>query len=563
MRRPAINWNLLLNEMNDLLHTNPTVANFDDWLNSWSHLASMAHNDYCYWLLVMHQDYTDQQKQPYFHKILAERLPDFERINHKLACKLLDSDLKDKIPTHLKNTIENYASQHSDHIELRKKELLLIYDYQKLTCQHILSDEHPNSLVKARSMLCQCTDRHQREKLWREIQQSQAHLIEKTASVLIKLIQVRNKIAKNAGHEHYIDYLWSSKDIADYSIKDANLLLDNTAQLFNNIEQEYHSSIQEQLNIEQLQPWDLDISSSTAHLDQDQHTQDDCIRIGTSALGLIDSDFSELIFKMSNKRNINFSSGNDQNSQGLACFYTNMDEQFIVVNLNQHFTDAKVIMNTFGQSIHAHYSNQDNHLFWMKKSTATVSYLIAYIFQVLGLRHLNTEQIKFLNISSHQDFNQAILQHSCQWIQDLASQARFEHWLYAHIDQIQSANDLNQAYLNICPPQDPIWQEFKTEWSYSWNSWALLDTPFESTEHLMTWLSAMRFLKKYDAQPKETLTQFKHLLSLGRTIHFKEALETLGLPLSFKEQDLKAIQDIVLREYHSSSFSSLQKRNAV
>lgn len=558
MRRPAINWNLLLNEMDDLLNTNLTVENFDDWLRSWSHLACMAHNDYNYWLLIMHQDYADSQRQPFFYKILAERLPTFAHLTCQLSQKLLDSDFKNQISIHLKNVLQEHANQNPEHIELRKKELLLIYEYQKLTCQHVVSDQHPHSLTKARSLLCQCTDQHQREQLWREIQKSQADLIEKTASILIQLIHTRNKIAKNSGHKHYIDYLWSLKDVADYSVKDADLLLEHAAQIFDTQEQEDHLHTQDQ-----LQPWDLDVYSSTDHLAQDQYTQNDFIRMGTSALSMLDSEFSEIIQKMSKKRNIDFSSGTDKNSQGLACFYADMDEQFIVANLNQHFTDTQIIMNSFGQSIHAHYSNQDNHLFWMKQPTPTVSHFIAYIFQVLGLRHLNTKQIRFLNTSSHQDFNQAVFKHSCQWIQELYTQTRFEHWLYTHIDQIHSSNDLNQAYLNICPPQDPIWKDFETEWSYSWHSSAISNTPFESIEHLMAWLSALRFLEKYDAQPKETLAQLKHLLSLGKTVDFKEALDLLGLSLSFQEQDLKAIQAIVLSECSSSPCSSLQKRNAV
>lgn len=563
MRRPAIDWNLLLHEMDQLQQTDLSSENFSDWIKSWSHLAATAHNDYSYWLLTTHQNCTQEQTQLRFHKILAERLPMFEQATHKLIKKLLSSNFQHCVPQQLQQQFKKrMQNSNKKQMSLKAKELFLIQEYQRISSQQLVKLERPCSFTEANILLAQSINQQRRQEIWQHIQTAKMSLNKKTAGIFIQLIQIRNKMAKNAGYASYIEFIWDKKDIADYAISEAQHLIEKTAAHFISIRSEINIQNKKWLKLQHIQPWNLSYHYHN-DLAQKHHTQDDAIRAGTGALGMLDSEFAEIIQNMSSNKNIDLTPSINKSNHSYTTYYAGMNEQFVVGDFGHHFTDINTILKAFGEAIHFHDCNKANTLFWMKEAPTAVSYFVASTFQALGIRNLSTLRLDFLNSSSCQQLQDTMLQHSSQFIEDLEYRSRFEHWIYQNIDQIKSAHDLNQAYLELCPPFEKEWEGFEQEWSLSWNDWLTVSTPLESIDRLIAWISTMLFLKEYDSNRHESLVQFKALLSLGNTTNVQESLQSLGISLPFTEQDLQTAKDIFLQEYKNSSFTPVQNRNAI
>lgn len=254
-------WAEIAPVMDELNSRSLTGENIKAWLADWTRLAELVDERYSRLYIATSQDTTDEAAQNRLNEYMANIIEPYEAASDALNRQFLEAGLQvegfEIARKRMQTSVEIFTEAN---LPLQTEEQKLSAVYNKIVgTQTIVWDGEELTLQQVNVKLLQDKDRAVREKAWRMASERQLADREKINENWSKLMALRLQMAKNAGFEEYRSFVWKDRQRFDYAPENCIEFQNAIEQVVVPVAKRLYEKRRQQLGVESLRPWDLDV----------------------------------------------------------------------------------------------------------------------------------------------------------------------------------------------------------------------------------------------------------------------------------------------------------------
>ena len=202
-----------------------TTAQLEQWLLDQSELEAAVSENACWRQINMTCDTENKSLEEAFNFYCLEIQPKIQpysdALNKKLiASPLLESLDKEKYHTYLRNVKKSIELFREENIPLQAEMAVLQQQFGQITGAMMVTVNGTEYTLQQAAKFLENPDRNLREEVYHKIQERRLQDKDKLDELFDKLVDLRNRQAKNAGFESYADYRFKELGRFDYTKED-------------------------------------------------------------------------------------------------------------------------------------------------------------------------------------------------------------------------------------------------------------------------------------------------------------------------------------------------------
>lgn len=362
-----------------------------------------------------------------------------------------------------------------------------------------------------------------------------------------KLIQLRNKIAINAGFKNYRDYKHQSLARFDYTVKDCLNFHESVKQFAVPLLNKLHNKRKTKLNLEDYKPWDTSVDEEGLKPLKPFANSEELIFKTILCFNKIDTYFGDCISKMNAMKRLDLESRLGKAPGGYQYPLYETEVPFIFMNSVGLHRDLTTMVHEGGHAIHS-FLYENLELVDFKSPPSEVAELASMSMELISMEHWDEffKDANDLKRAKKQQLESVL--DTLPWI---AAIDKFQHWIYTnpnHTNQERSnewvsiMNDFGCNVINYKGLEGNL----KRKWQVQLH---LFEVPFYYIEYGFAQLGAVAMWREYKQNPAQAITNYKNALSLGYTKTIPQIYEAAGIKFDFSGKYIKELMDFVSAEY--------------
>lgn len=548
----AIKWDNLEPLFNELKSREiNSAAELEQWLKNRSELEATLEEDFAWRYIKMTCDTTNEQLVADFQYFATEIEPKISPLANDLNVKLIESPFLKELDQKkyfvyiraIKKALELYREEN---IELFTELQVKQQKYQAITgamSVHIGDQEY--TLEQASNFL-KDTDRTVRQQAWETIQQRR--LVDKDDLNMLydELIRMRNQVALNAGFENYRDYMFQALGRFDYTPQDCYHFHEAIEKEIVPILREQAEKRKEALNLTELKPWDMEVSTSGKPALKPFNNGTELIDKSIACFNAIHPELGLKLATMKANNLFDVESRKGKAPGGYNYPLAETGAPFIFMNSANSLRDLTTMVHEGGHAIHT-FVTADLELNDFKHCPSEVAELASMSMELISMDNWD------VYFDNEEDLKRAKKEQLADVLKTLPWVAvidQFQHWIYTN--PTHSAADRAEAFKQIYTRfgagfanWDGLEQQFGNAWQKQLH---LFEVPFYYIEYAIAQLGAIAVWKNYKENPEKALKQYLDALALGYTKPMNEIYETAGIKFDFSAAYVKELGTFVKEE---------------
>ena len=439
--------------------------------------------------------------------------------------------------------------------------LPLLAEHQKLAIQYdkilgaqTVQWEGQEVTLTRLAMNFQQPDRERREKAWKLKAGRQLADVEAINDLWGKAMDVRARIARNAGKPSYREYAWQQKLRFDYTPADCKSFAQAIEQVVVPAATRIYEKRRRALGLDRLRPWDLvdgwfirPVPAADAPALKPFDSIDELKR-GVSSIfhnvdpvlgGYFDSLLAEGLTDLANRKN---------KAPGAYCTsYTSIRKPFVFVNAVGTNDD---VMTTLHESGHAFHVFETAAIPYFQQLAVPMEFaeVASMGMELLASPYLTRQYGGFYSESEAAHARIEHIESQVLFWPFMAVMDLFQHWAYENPTQgtNPSACDAKWAELwdRFLPGVD--WSGLEEVKMTGWHRKLHIHTvPFYYVEYGLAQLGAVQIFGNALKDQAGALAAYRKALSLGGTVGLPQLFATAGARFAFDPGTLKTAVDLM------------------
>lgn len=541
----------LLNEL--LLRNINTVRELEQWLKDKSELEAALEEDFAWRYIKMSCDTANEQLVKDFQYFATEIEPRISPVANQLNQKFNDSPFIDELDQEkyfvfiraIRKAIEIYREEN---VELLTKLQVAQQKYQSTTgAMSVIINDQEYTLEQAANFL-KDTNRDIREHAWKTIQQRR--LVDKDDLNILfdELIAMRHQVALNAGFENYRDYMFQALGRFDYTPQDCYHFHEAIEKLVVPILKEQADKRAESLGIDQLKPWDLDVSVTGKPALKPFRNGNELIDKSITCFNAIDPKLGQMLTIMKANNLFDVESRKGKAPGGYNYPLAETGAPFIFMNSANSLRDLTTMVHEGGHAIHT-FLTAGLELNDFKHCPSEVAELASMSMELISMDNWD------IYFDNEEDLIRAKKEQLVDVLKTMPWVAvidQFQHWIYTNPSH--NASDREEAFQQIYTRFGAgfaDWNGLEHEFGNIWQKQLhLFEVPFYYIEYAIAQLGAIAIWKNYKENPEQALNQYLTALSLGYSKPINEIYETAGIKFDFSLSYIEELTSFVNDELH-------------
>lgn len=390
------------------------------------------------------------------------------------------------------------------------------------------------------------TDRSIREEAYLAIQNRRLEDKGTLDDLFTELLQLRHKVAQNAGFANFRDYMFAALGRFDYGLGDTfdfhQAIKEKVVPLTRQIEQ----AQKKLLGLGTLRPWDMDVDPSQLPPLEPFKTGEELLTKTIECFYRLDSFLGDCLVIMRDMGHLDLESRKGKAPGGYNYPLDEIGVPFIFMNATSSLRDVVTLLHEGGHAVHS-FLTRDLPLNAAKHPPSEVAELASMSMELLTLDHWD------IFFEDKQDLLRAKRQHlegvleTFPWV---ATIDKFQHWVYEN-----PSHTVEERHTNWLR----IFEEFnlhEVDWSglehikpYIWQKQLhLYEVPFYYIEYAMAQLGAIAVWKRFKEESAAALEGYKKALSLGYTATIGEIYTAAGIKFDFSGPYIESLANFVKAE---------------
>jgi oligoendopeptidase F len=509
------------------------------WLKDRSELEAVIQEDARWRFIQSTRETGNAEYQKAFRHFATEIKPRIVRHEQELDQKFIDCPFtaqldKAQFFPYLRRLRSRIALFREENVDLQTRHELLQRQYEEISSRMSVEIDGRELTLNQAGVALTDHDRSLRETAY--LRMANRRLLDKLAidELFGELVQIRQKLAVNAGFPNYRDFQFANLGRFDYTPEDCL---------------EFHESIHHEvmpivryldlrkatmLDVETLLPWDLKVGSTGRNPSQPFTNSAELLAKGIEIFYRIDPFFGDCLSQMRDREFLDLDSRIGKAPGGYNCPMPETGIPFIFMNASGSTRDVKTMMHEGGHAIHAFLAHALPFTGW-KQTPSEIAELASMAMEFFSYDHWdvfypNPDDLRLARIEH--------LERVINLFPWVASIDGFQHWIYTHprhtvAEREQYWLDLQERFSS--PEID--WKELEHYRSSLWQTQLhLFKVPFYYVEYAIAQLGAIALWRNYKLDPKATLAAYKKALALGYTRTISETYEAAGIRFDFSRE---------------------------
>mgnify|MGYP003582524083 CR=1 FL=1 len=533
---------------------NRNIDNKDDleqWLRNKSELEAALEEDFAWRYIKMSCDTANQQLVKDFQYFATEIEPKIAPIANQLNKKLVESPFVEQLDqqkyfVYLRSVRKALELFREENIPLFTELQVKQQQYQGVTgAMSVTLNQQEYTLEQAGNFL-KDTDRSVRQDAWETIQQRR--LVDKDQLNILfdELVKLRHQVALNAGFENYRDYMFQALGRFDYSPKDCYDFAEAIEKEIVPILREQAEKRRQALALDDLRPWDLDVSTSGKPALKPFQNGDELIDKSIACFNQINPTLGEKLALMKANQLFDVESRMGKAPGGYNYPLAETGAPFIFMNSANSFRDLTTMVHEGGHAIHT-FLTANLELNDFKHCPSEVAELASMSMELISMDQWS------VYFDQEEDLIRAKKEQLVDVLKTLPWVAvidQFQHWIYTNPEH--NAADREEAFKQIYQRFGAgfaNWEGYEKQFGNVWQKQLhLFEVPFYYIEYAIAQLGAIAVWKNYKENPQKGLQQYLDALALGYTKPMNEIYETAGIKFDFSAAYINELAAFVKTE---------------
>jgi len=545
-------WESLSPILDELL--NRTINNVDEleqWLKDKSELEAALEEDFAWRYIKMSCDTANETLVKDFQYFATEIEPKISPVANELNKKFAESPFideldQDKYFVYIRAVKNALAIYREENVELFTLLQVAQQKYQGITgAMSVTINDQEYTLEQAANFL-KDTNRDTRQNAWETIQQRRLTDKDELNILFDELINMRHKVALNAGFENYRDYMFQALGRFDYTPKDCYDFAEAIEKEIVPILHEQAEKRAEALGLSSLRPWDMEVSTTGKPALKPFNNGQELIDKSIDCFNAIDPTLGNKLAKMKANNLFDVESRMGKAPGGYNYPLAETGAPFIFMNSANSLRDLTTMVHEGGHAIHT-FLTADLALNDFKHCPSEVAELASMSMELISMDNWN------VYFDNEEDLNRAKKEQLADVLKTLPWVAvidQFQHWIYTNPNH--NAADRETAFKQIYARFGAgfaDWNDFEQQFGNVWQKQLhLFEVPFYYIEYAIAQLGAIAVWKNYKENPSQALDQYLAALALGYTKPMNEIYETAGIKFDFSADYIKELANFVKTE---------------
>ncbi|MEO8606275.1 MAG: M3 family oligoendopeptidase [Chloroflexota bacterium] len=514
------------------------------WLADWTRIGDLFGEVYTRLHVARTRNTTDADISARFEKLLDNLLPQVEAAEQTLKQKLLDSKLEPagfEIP--LRNMRTEAALFREANLPLLSEEQKLRADYDKIIgAQTVVWQGEEITLTRLKPVY-ESDDRALREEAWRLASTRQLADRDALNALWVKNMDLRGRIAANAGEPDYRAYMWKAKLRFDYTPEDCETFQNAIEEVVVPAAKRIHEKRRAQLGLSSVRPWDLDVDALGRSPLHPYDTIADLIAKASTVFHQVDPQLGGYFDIMRQRDLLDLDNRKGKAPGGYNASYETEKVPFIFMNAVGVSDEVRTITHEGGHAFHVF---ETNDLPYKEQKNVPLEFaeVASMSMELLASPYLNA----FYNEAD-------VARHRIEHIEKIllfwpymAVVDAFQHWAYTRPQDGQNPAKCDakwgELWARFMPAED--WSGLDDAMQTGWHrKQHIFRRPFYYVEYGLAQLGAVMVWKNALADQAGAVKQYRKALSLGYTRSLPELFQAAGARFAFDVSALREAVDLL------------------
>lgn len=508
------------------------------WLEDRSELSAVLEEEFAWRYIRMNVDTENQGFQEAFNFFVKEINPKIAPYENQLNLKLNDSPFANQLNG---EGYEIMMREVRNQIEIFREENIPLFTeleeesqrYGSISAKMSITYKGKEYTLQQAAKLLKNTDRSVREEVFKLIQQRRSEDSAQLNTLFDELIDIRQKVAQNAGFDNYRDYMFKAMGRFDYSPQDCFDFHESIKKSLVPLNEEMNQKRKELLHLDTLKPWDLAVDIAGKEPLKPFNNGEELLQKTIQCFDRIDPFFGDCLREMKNRNHLDLESKKGKAPGGFNYPLYESGYPFIFMNAVGSFRDVTTMVHEGGHAIHSVLTHPLK-LVEFKSLTSEIAELASMSMELISMDHWD---LFFTNEEDLKRAKRDQLLDSLGTLPWVATIDKFQHWIYTNKN-----HSVEERYA--------YWVELSKEFGSSIVDWSglsavqknqwqkqlhLYEVPFYYIEYGMAQLGAIALWRNYRKDPQKTIKQYKNALSLGYTKPIDEIYQAAGIQFDFSK----------------------------
>jgi len=546
----SLNWEGIQPLYQQLEDYELTEDSQDSWMEQWSDLRKLVDERYARLELATELDTTDEEAEKQYYDFLDNVYPSIKAADQVLKEKILGSALT---PQGMKLALMKMQVEADlfceENLPLMTEENKLGSQYSKiLGAQTIQWKGEELTLVQVKAALL-TTDREVRKELWELLSQRQLKDRKAINELWKKFMDVRGKLASNAGFPDYRAFRWQQQLRLDYSPAESRQFLNAVKEVAVPAASRVYDRYQNRLGIEQVRPWDLEDNQSTFSLPAIQafNTEEEFTSKVGDLFNRLDPVLGDYFNTMQEKELLDLMNRKGKGPGAFCTSFATEGTPFVFMNAVGRGSDLSTLFHESGHAFHVfeliglpyHHQGQVDMEFAEVASTA---------MELLSEPYLSEDRGGFMSPQDTARARLYELEGKLLFWPYMAVVVDFQHWVYENHDLASNPDACDKKWSELIDTYMPgiNWDGYEDVKMTGWHrKLHIHQAPFYYIEYGLAALGAFQIWENAQKDQAKALGDYRQALALGGTVSLPELYRTAGANLSFDSDTLGAAVQLI------------------
>jgi oligoendopeptidase F len=527
------------------------VTELEKWLKDRSELEAVLEEDMAWRYIKMNIDTTDEQLAESFNFFITEVEPKVAPYDNDFNLKLVNSPYvdelnKEKYHIYIRGIKKQIEIFREENIPLNTKLQADAQKYGAISAKMTINYDGKELTLQQAANYLKNIDRAIREEVFHLSNNRRLEDEEQLNTLYTELIQLRNKVAQNAGFANYRDYMFAAMGRFDYKPQDCfdfhNAIAKEVVPVTNMFDQEK----KQLLGVDTLKPWDTAVDPTGKAPLKPFEGGEELIDKSIQCFYKIRPFFGDCLEIMKQMKYVDLDSKKGKAPGGFNYPLHEIGVPFIYMNSVGSQRDLVTMVHEGGHAVHS-FLSRDLELTGFKDAPSEVAELASMSMELLTMDYwdefyTNPEELKR---AKKEQLEKAL--ETLPWV---ASIDKFQHWVYEN--PTHTVEERYTTWTNIM-------KEFGSnvvDWTGNENALAalwqkqlhLFEVPFYYIEYGMAQLGAIAVWRNYKQNPTKAIDQYIEALKLGYTKSIGEIYQAAGIEFNFTQAYVKELVDFIKEE---------------
>jgi len=526
----------------------------ESWLEDWSELSAALSEEEAVRYIRMTCRTDDEQREKEFIHFVEEISPLLKNKSFELSKKLLDAPSRKELPADryfvLLRDLENHVEIfREENVPLQTEEEKLSQGYQKLIGSLTVEHDGEEKTLQQMGKYLEYQDRSLRQEVWEKVTARRLREREKLDEIFDKMLELRKKIAANAGFDNYRDYAFRMRGRFDYGVADCEKFHAAVEKVVVPLYRELQEKRQKEMGLDNLRPWDLRPDAKGRPPLQPFSKVDELVDGCRKIFDRLDPALGTWFKFMADHELLDLESRKGKAPGAYSHGLQEMRLPFIFANAVGVDHDVYTLLHESGHSFHTLEARKEPLVFY-RHAPIEFCEVASMSLEFLGADHLDVFYSAEDKARSRREHLESVA-FLFSWI---ATVDAFQHWIYTHPGHGPEERAKAWVELRKRFGGTEDWSGFDEARRFEWHRQLhIFEIPFYYIEYGIAQMGALQVWQRSRKDKTQALRDYRKALALGGSKKLPELFEAAGIKFDMSEKTLDPLIDRVKRELDMSA----------